>query len=56
MLWGHTGTLQAARTAAFMLPNGYTFCVLTGGEAVSKGARLLALFANEINAARRLPA
>jgi D-alanyl-D-alanine carboxypeptidase len=55
-LWGHTGTLQAARTAVFMLPNGYTFCVLTGGEALAKGKVVLTLFASEISAARALPA
>jgi len=55
VLWGHTGTLQSARTIAFMLPNGYSFCVLFAGERVGKAEQLLRVFSESINAAKKLP-
>ncbi len=54
-LWGHTGTIEGARAAAFVLPNGYVIALLAATEAVPLGERLLRVFSDEIAALRALP-
>ena len=54
-LWGHTGTIEGARAAAFVLPNGYVVVLLAATEAVPLGERLLRVFSDEIAALRALP-
>jgi D-alanyl-D-alanine carboxypeptidase len=55
-LWGHTGTIEGARAAAFTLPNGYVIVLLAATEAIRYGERLLHVFGDEIAALRTLPA
>lgn len=54
-LWGHTGTIEGARAAAFVLPNGYVVVLLAATEAVRYGERLLRVFESEIADLRALP-
>ncbi|CAB4732214.1 unannotated protein [freshwater metagenome] len=54
-LWGHTGTIEGARAAAFVLPNGYVIVLLAATEAVPLGERLLHVFESEISDLRALP-
>ena len=54
-LWGHTGTIEGARAAAFVLPNGYVVVLLAATEAVRYGERLLRVFESEISNLRSLP-
>ena len=54
-MWGHTGTLQSVRTIAFMLPNGYSFAVLSAGEQVGKAEELIRVFGEAISKAKALP-
>ena len=55
-LWGHTGTIEGARAAAFTLPNGYAIVILAATEAIRFGERLLHVFGDEIAVLRTLPA
>ena len=54
-LWGHTGTVEGVRAAAFTLPNGYAIVILAATEAIRFGERLLHVFGDEIAALRTLP-
>ena len=41
--WGHTGTIESARTFALTFPNGYSVTVMTSTQAVGTGEQLDAL-------------
>ncbi len=54
--WGHTGTIESARTFALTFPNGYSVSVLTSTQAVGTGEQLIQQFLPQIAELAGLPA
>ena len=46
--WGHTGTIEHARTAVLTVPNGYTISILVSGATPATGEGLMADFGSAI--------
>lgn len=54
--WGHTGTIESARTFALTFPNGYSVTVMTSTQAVGTGEQLIQQFLSQIAELASLPA
>lgn len=54
--WGHTGTIESARTFVLTFPNGYSLAVMTSTQVVGTGEQLVRAFLPQIDVLAKLRA